>query len=70
MSITGDDRLADCLKRMRECANGSERDPEMAHVEADGILVQTIEILAERLCESEVADEITKQFYEVYRWYA
>lgn len=70
MSITSDDRLADCLERMRECANGSERDPEMAHMKADGLLVKTIEILAERLCESKVADEITTQFYEVYRWYA
>lgn len=60
MSIASDNKLADCLKKMRECANGSETDPEMAHVEADDILVQTIDILAERLCESEVADEITK----------
>lgn len=68
--MTKDDKLTDYLNRMTDCANESEKDPEMAHMTADVLLVLTIEALAERLCESEIADEIIKKFYEVYRWYA
>lgn len=68
--MTKDEQLLDYLKRMSECADGSEKDPEMAHMTADGLLVLTIKTLAERLCESEVAEEIINKFYEVYRWYA
>ena len=70
MKMTNDEQLLDYLERMSECANTSENDPEMAHMTADGLLVLTIEALAERLCESEITDEIIKKFYEVYRWYA
>lgn len=64
------DDLIDLLKRMRICAENAPDDPEMAHAQAEGILIQTINILAERLNESEITDKIINAFNDVYRWYA
>ena len=64
------DDLIDLLKRMCICAENAPDDPERAHVIAESILIQTINVLAERLNESEITDKIIDAFDDVYRWYA